>query len=87
MSSTITRSARFLARVDAEIARQSPAAAQAFLERTRRAWERLYVEWQRAVDCGLPLPANVPADASAWDFSETIDGLSVRLGRMQREAA
>lgn len=87
MPLTPTRSERFLSRLDAECEGLPHDLLVAKLERIRRAWELLFADWQRAVDTGRPIPKNVSADANIWDFRETIDGLNIRLARLERRAA
>ncbi|MCC7047174.1 MAG: hypothetical protein IT562_10715 [Alphaproteobacteria bacterium] len=76
------RPVRYLARVDAHCACLPAGARKAFLEDQRAAWERKYAAWL----AGKVL-ADIPVDASMWDFRDTIDGLTRRLGKFSTEAA
>lgn len=78
-----TRSERYLARVDAHIACLPADARRAFLRSKLAAWDRKYAAWLTATERGLPPPADT-ANATAWDFRETLDGLVLR---QHREAA
>lgn len=81
--SSPTRAARYLARIDAHIACLPADARRAFLRSQLAAWEHKYGAWLAATERGLPPPADT-ADATAWDFCETLDGLALR---QRREAA
>jgi hypothetical protein len=79
--------AAFLARIDAQLAATPDNGAKAvFLNGQIDRWENLMqrlLAWSQDLHRG---PNPVGANATAWDVNETINGLCIRLARVEQAA-